>query len=193
METLYANISGVAGFLHVCNYNPYQYHVKNVSGLQYCFKGLILDDTCRNYSNMYEVGLMFPIRLFLGKKEGDQVKLSYSYEKFSFISGDQELIEFNLIVTCTSKFDTFENDLYIRSSRMDYYCNFNVNKNLQNLIAYNTHVDYCKSLNRPVKMMLKSYEPLLLADYIDIGNQDVLSLIKPIYNDLFIHQIPQKI
>ena len=41
-------------------------------------------------------------------------------------------------------------------------------------------------------MTFKTYEPLLLTDYIDI-NKDVLSLIKPMYTDLFIHQIPQKI
>lgn len=190
MKTYYANIAVINSFCYVCDYDPYQYHVKNVSGLQYCFKGHIYSDQCGNYQNEFDVGLMFPISLFLGKKEGDQVKLSYSYTKY--YAFDEFEVEFDLIVTCRSKFDAFENDLYRNSSKMDYYCFFDVNKNIQNLIAYNTHVNYCKSFNLPIKMTFKTYEPLLLTDYIDI-NKDVLSLIKPMYNDLFIHQIPQKI
>lgn len=190
MKTYYANIAVINSFCYVCDYDPYKYHVKNVSGLQYCFKGHIYNEQCGNYQNKFDVGLMFPISLFLGKKEGDQVKLSYSYTKY--FAFDKFEVEFDLIVTCRSKFDLFENDLYQNSSKIDYHCIFNVNKNIQNLIAYNTHVNYCKSFNLPIKMTLKTYEPLLLTDYIDI-NKDVLSLIKPMYTDLFIHQIPQKI
>lgn len=185
MKTLHANISVVSGHCFVCEYDMYTYHVKNVSGLQYCFKGHIYDDECLNYNNRYNVGLMFPIQLFMGKKDGDQVKLSYSYTNTVY---DKELVEFDLIVTCRSKHNTFEHDLYNRISNMDYYCHFNINKNIQNLIAYNTQFNYCKSLNLPMKMNLKTYEPIMLTDYIDIDNKDVLTLIKPIYYLLFINQ-----
>jgi hypothetical protein len=187
MTTLYANILVVGWNCVVADYSRYNYHVKNVSGLQYCFKGLIYDDNISNYTNIYDVGLIFPIRLFLGKKDGDQVKLFYSYMK------NETLIAFDLHVTCKSKHNIFENDLYKQSCFLYYDRFINVNRNLHNLIAYNTHVDYCISQNKPVIMEMKSYEPILLCDYINIGNQDVINfLIKPIYIDLFINQIPKK-
>ena len=75
MKTYYANIAVINSFCYVCDYDPYQYHVKNVSGLQYCFKGHIYSDQCGNYQNKFDVGSMFPISLFFGIKEG--IKLNY--------------------------------------------------------------------------------------------------------------------
>lgn len=72
-----ANISVVKSSCYVCDYESSMYYTTNVTGLQYCFKGLIWTDRCGNYNNVYQVGLMFPIALFIGKKEGDVVKLSY--------------------------------------------------------------------------------------------------------------------
>lgn len=186
METYYANISVIKSSCYVCEYDMFMYYTTNVHKLQYCFKGVIYDNKCGNYNNKFDVGLMFPIQLFIGKKEGDQVKLSFYNEATIY----REAESFDIIVTCKGKKDLFQSELYQQASKMDYYCIFQSNRNLQNLIAYNTYTLYCNSLNFTNKLTYTSYEPNHLIDYINIENKDVLNVIKLYYNDVFTNQTP---
>lgn len=183
MDTIYyGNIYVIPTFIHVCNETIYK--IKNVTGYQSCFQGII------NLKNRIDhsviLGNDFPISLFNGKKEGDLVNLQYDYIDYDFLTGQNKHFKFTMLVTCKqldshlARLGTFEQALYDRSYRIDYYCNINYNKNLQDIIAYRTHDEYAKSINKDIKLKL-NMKTLMLIDYISIDNQDVLNLIKPLY------------
>ena len=158
------------------------YCVTNVNGYQLCFSGAILCGVLRRTGT-------FPISLFNGKKEKDYVTLYYENkgEKFTFnvncCQSGGRVFGFSK----DSFLGPFEEALYITSYSIIYKSLVNAK---QRLIAYNTHVHYAKSLKLPIKLQFKSYEPILLINYINLNCIDINGLIKLIYYDLFIKHSP---
>jgi hypothetical protein len=85
-KTLYGDIFIVPNSLQVCDFykfDDYGYDVENVSGLQVCFEGWIINDECKNWSRYcykeFESSHIcdrFPVKLFMGKHEGDTVEVT---------------------------------------------------------------------------------------------------------------------
>lgn len=108
---LYGNISIIPNFLKICN----NYDVNDISGTQVCFQGYISSSDCDNWSGYYykKIGKMtslFPMELFVNKKEGDIISLSIN--------------DVQVILTCAQKMskynnDTFEYTLYTTSTLFD--------------------------------------------------------------------------
>lgn len=157
------------------------YDIINVTGHQYCFVGAL-----HSYESPY-ISKVFPICLFNGKKEGDTVVLNFDVKPFS---------PFTMIVVCNQsdckykRLGSFEQALYDLSYehayRTDVYCYNAYHK----LSIYNTHVAYAKSINLPSKLKYKTYEPILLIDYITIGCIDIHGLLKDFYYALFVEAGP---
>lgn len=72
----------------------------------------------------------------------------------------------------------------------NYYCHIESNRNLQNLIAYNTYTNYCANLNFKNKLTFTNHVSNQLVNYIDIKNKDVLTVIKSSYCNVFMNQKP---
>ena len=69
------------------------------------------------------------------------------------------------------------------------YINYNNDKlnPLNTLIEYNTYINYAKSLNLAINLYYKTYEPVMLTDYITVGCADINGLLKMLYYKLFIN------
>ena len=176
-------IPGSIHVLPVLCYVSDDYCVTNITGDQLCFRGAILSGVMRREG-------IFPISLFNGKKEQDRLILYYKHKDEKFI--------FNVICYQTgcrvfgfskeSDVGSFEEALYTASYTIIYKAALNNAR--ERLIAYNTHVNYAKAFNLSTKLKFKSYEPILLLDYIYFNCMDINGLIKLIYYDLFIHKSP---
>lgn len=148
-----------------------KYLITDFTGYQYCVNCTVIQ-----YNQTYLSGL-FPVILFNGKKEGDQIKLNEE-----------------LIVTCSQiksaykSFGAFEQALYLLSYKIEIV--LYQNTIYYSLLAYHAHVEQAKSLNLPIKLKCKSYEPILLIDYIHLNCGDINNVLKKLYYELFIDNPP---
>lgn len=77
----YGKIFMYPGSLKICQDSGiYCYDVENITGLQVCFESCINSDECKNWGRYGhpEIGKfreLMPVKLFMGKKEGDTVEL----------------------------------------------------------------------------------------------------------------------
>jgi hypothetical protein len=87
-KILYGDIFVIPNALHICdNYDngyPFGYTMDNYNGLQVCLTGWLTNAECENwctcsYKKLGEKWLSdkFPIELFMGKREGDIVKINF--------------------------------------------------------------------------------------------------------------------
>lgn len=150
------------------------YSITNVTDNQFCFSGQL-------YIGLTHANGIFPISIFNGKREGDTVELYYGHNGVKSV----------YVVTCQQLgsdyqyLGRFEEALY----KVSYHIYHTSIKD--NLIKYNTHVHYAKSLNLPIKLNFKSYELILLLDYINLGCNDINHVLKLLYYDLFIKDPPR--
>ena len=161
---------------YLTNFDKEYYNISNFTGYQFCLKVKI---------PIFDQDKLLPVSLFNGKREGDKVTLHYHMRNRN---------PFTVIAIC-SQLDSshqhlgpFEQALYKASYEIEWIPK--TNRLLLSLMVYNSHMDYAKSLNFPIKLYLKTYEPILLIDYIKIGCHDINGLIKLIYYDLFIQYPP---
>lgn len=168
-----SNIYISSASCYIADFDNQNYNIKNFTGYQFCV---------RVHFAVYGQSNTLPLSLFNGKREGDQVIIHYSKQRDPF----------SVVATCNQigsplgHLGPFEQALYKASYKLDA-------KNLttlQILVAYHSHINYAKSLNFPIKLYLKTYEPLLLIDYIAINCTDIHGLLKNLYYLLFIKNPP---
>lgn len=165
-DAIYADIMIKSQSLTVCDSQGiYKYSILGISGSQVCFEAIVSNAECKDWFANPKSGCftnLFPVSIFMGKKEGDLVELRTENQLF--------------IVKCSqtkSSSTSFEDQLYTLSASFggvnEMPDNDLMTEKLQNSMIVQNHQQYAKSIGHPV---IEPKNFLYAQDYIKQCEQD---------------------